>query len=116
MAKTSGGSGAFFLGFIAGLVAGAAAGIFTAPRSGRDTIDQFCQRGQALKTRATEFGAQTRDRAADQVQRVQQQVQLRLDETLGAGQEAAQQARQETQTIAEEAYASLDAAGGEFQA
>lgn len=112
MAKTSGGSGAFFLGFMAGLVAGTVTGIFTAPCSGRDAIDQFRQRGSALKTRATELGTQTRDRATDQVQRVQQQVQMRLDEALSAGHDAAQQARQEIQDIDIDAQESLGAANG----
>lgn len=65
-------SRAFAFGFLVGAVGGLAFALLKTPRSGKETIDQVRGQGIRLKTRAQEFAGQTRQKATDQIGRVQE--------------------------------------------
>jgi gas vesicle protein len=64
----------FPLGAIVGIVAGVVAGVLTAPKSGKETRDDFKHKAEELKGKAEEL----KDKAADEANAVKKDLKGKL--------------------------------------
>lgn len=71
--------GYFFAGLLVGGLAGTAASLMMAPRSGKETRDQIQQKGIELRNEATE----TADSAVAQVRQKSQEISTKVGEKVG---------------------------------
>lgn len=89
----------FFVGLMVGGLAGAAASLLMAPRSGQDTRDLIQQKGIELRDDATE----TADSAVSHVRRKSQQISTEVGEKVGVlkqrGQKLIDEQREHVSTI-----------------
>jgi gas vesicle protein len=84
------GGGSFFLGFLVGVMAGAAAALLLTPQSGEDLRRTLEQKSVELKDEATRQAQRLTEEAKGQVVHVQEQGRIIVSDTVRKAQQAAE--------------------------
>lgn len=85
--------GLFFVGFVVGALAGAAAALLLTPYSGEEMRDQIMEKGIQLKDEAEQRAAQMAEDARSQAQQLQDRGRIVLSDNVKKAQQAVQAAQ-----------------------
>jgi gas vesicle protein len=79
--------GSFFLGFLVGVMAGAAAALLLTPQSGEELRRTLQQKGVEVKDNATRLAEDAKNQAQRQVEYVQEQGRIVVSDTVRKAQQ-----------------------------